>query len=175
MRTKGVCVATLLGWGFFLTGGLIYGQVQSRASLRQLTRPAGYIFAGRVQAVRYVPPTARSQVATMQITFRIEQGLKGVRTGKTFTIREWVGAWNAGARYRVGERMALFLYPPSRLGLTSPVGGERGRFVLDRRGQVLLGMERAELFSEMSGRQHGARDRVRLREFVSGVRRAEEK
>jgi hypothetical protein len=111
----------------------------------------------------------------MQITFRIEQGLKGVRTGKTFTIREWVGAWNAGARYRVGERMALFLYPPSRLGLTSPVGGERGRFVLDRRGQVLLGMERAELFSEMSGRQHGARDRVRLREFVSGVRRAEEK
>lgn len=173
MRTKRVWVAAFLGWGFLLTGGLTYGQMQSRASLRQLTRPAGYIFAGRVQAVRYVPPTARSQVATIQITFRVEQGLKGVRSGRTFIMREWAGASDAGRRYRAGERMVLFLYPTSKLGLTSPVGGERGRFVLDRRGQVLLGMERAELFHETSER--GARDRIRLREFMRGVRAAEEK
>jgi hypothetical protein len=34
-----------------------------------------------------------------------------------------------------GEHILLFLYPPSRLGLTSPVGGSRGQVALDQTGE----------------------------------------
>jgi hypothetical protein len=111
----------------------------------------------------------------MRITFLVEQGLKGVRTGKTFTMRQWAGAWDAGEKYRVGERLVLFLYPASRLGLTSTVAGQRGRFTLDGRGQVLLGMERRALLDDLrlrSGRLREDRDRIGLRDFLRGVRLA---
>ena len=111
----------------------------------------------------------------MRITFQVEQGLKGVPSGRTFTIRQWAGMWNDNLRYKAGDRVVLFLYPPSKLGLTSPVGGARGKFVLDQHGQVLLGMERAELLRELSSRTRLVRDRIRLRDFMRGVREAEEK
>jgi hypothetical protein len=95
-----------------------------------------------------------------------------VRSGRELVIRQWAGLWNAGERYRTGERVLLFLYPASKLGLTSPVGGARGRFSLDRNDQVLLGVERAALFSDQV--QRPRRDRIPLREFVRGVRRIEE-
>jgi len=44
--------------------------------------------------------------------------------------------WSFGLRYRRGERALLFLYPPSRLGLTSWVGGPLGRFAVDSTGSV---------------------------------------
>jgi hypothetical protein len=40
---------------------------------------------------------------------------------------------------RRGEHLLIFLYPPSRLGLTSPVGGWRGQIELDAGGQNVLG------------------------------------
>jgi len=36
-----------------------------------------------------------------------------------------------------GERVLIFLYPPSRLGLTSPVGGRQGQVVLNARGELI--------------------------------------
>jgi hypothetical protein len=38
---------------------------------------------------------------------------------------------------RGGQRLLIFLYPPSRLGLTSPVGGPLGQVVLDSRGEIV--------------------------------------
>lgn len=58
--------------------------------------------------------------------------------GKTLTINEWAGLWQSGERYRVGEQVLLFLYPPSKLGLTSPVGGGMGRFSVNRGGELVL-------------------------------------
>jgi len=46
--------------------------------------------------------------------------------------------WTTGERYRVGEHVFLFLYPPSKLGLTSPVAGSMGRFAVDSRNMVAL-------------------------------------
>jgi hypothetical protein len=40
--------------------------------------------------------------------------------------------------YRVGERLMLFLHAPSKLGLTSPVGGSAGRFAIDQVERILL-------------------------------------
>jgi hypothetical protein len=98
---------------------------------------AGYIFAGTVKNVRRDAPHAGA-VATMEITFHVDKAMRGVHTGESLVIHEWAGLWQAGERYQPGEQLLLFLYPPSKLGLTSAVGGEAGRFKLDERGQVIL-------------------------------------
>jgi hypothetical protein len=103
-----------------------------------LTLKAGYIFSGTVKAVERLAPRANGSVAVMRITFHVDRGLRGTRTGQTLVIHEWAGLWQAGDRYRPGERVMLFLYPPSKLGLTSPVGGASGRFGVDTGGQVVI-------------------------------------
>ena len=46
------------------------------------------------------------------------------------------GAFDAAAPYRPGQRVFLFLYPRSKLGLTSAVGGDAGRFLIDSSGNI---------------------------------------
>ncbi|MGO9650301.1 MAG: hypothetical protein ACLPOO_19890 [Terriglobales bacterium] len=103
-----------------------------------LTLTAGYIFSGTVKAVERLAPRTNGSAAVMRITFYVNQGLRGTRTGQTLVIREWAGLWQSGDRYSPGERVMLFLYPPSKLGLTSPVGGASGRFPVDPGGQVII-------------------------------------
>jgi len=103
-----------------------------------LTATAGYIFSGTVKAVERLAPRTSGSVAVMRITFYIDQGMRGTRSGQTLVIHEWSGLWQAGERYRAGERVMLFLYPPSKLGLTSPIGGASGRFGVDSGGQVIV-------------------------------------
>jgi hypothetical protein len=102
----------------------------------QMAQAAGIIFSGHVTAV------ARSAhgnaVETVSVTFHVEQAIRGVSSGQSLTIAQWMGLWSSGQRYRVGERVLLFLYPPSKLGLTSCVGGSLGRFVVDPLGRVLF-------------------------------------
>lgn len=57
--------------------------------------------------------------------------------GKPFLFTN-AGLWEAGERYRRGERVVLFLYPPSKLGLTSPVEGPSGHLVVDSGGQIVV-------------------------------------
>jgi hypothetical protein len=84
-------------------------------------------------------PFSRGQtVETVAITFHIENAIRGAAPGQDLTVLQWTGLWSAGQRYRVGERVLLFLYPPSKLGLTSCVAGPMGRFTIDPRGRVLL-------------------------------------
>jgi hypothetical protein len=90
---------------------------------------SGYIFDGTVLSVQSAPDDANG-LATVQITFRVEQAIRGTRAGQILTIREWAGLWNSGERYHAGERLLLFLYSPSSLGLTSP--GRRRRRPLRR-------------------------------------------
>jgi len=103
-----------------------------------LTSRAGYIFSGTVKMVERLVPHTKDSVAVMRITFHVDQGIRGARTGQTLVIREWAGLWQVGERYRPGERVMLFLYPASRLGLTSPVGGASGRFPVDPGGRVIV-------------------------------------
>jgi hypothetical protein len=100
-----------------------------------LTLSAGYIFAGTVESIVRATPN-KGAVATVQINFHVDQAMRGVRTGQTLTIREWAGLWASGERYRTGERVLLFLYSPSKLGLTSPVQGSMGRFSIGSDGRV---------------------------------------
>ena len=107
-------------------------------SLSLLTRNSGYIFDGTVLSVERDADIDPGSVATVQITFRVEQAIRGVRNGEVLAIREWAGLWISGDRYRPGERLLLFLYKPSKLGLTSLVGGPLGRFPVDSGGNVIL-------------------------------------
>lgn len=100
-------------------------------------RDSGVIFAGMVLTVQQTTALAAPNIPVTRIRFRVEQAVRGVRAGQIFTLTEWAGLWQNGERYRVGEKDLLFLYPESKLGLTSPVGAI-GRFPVDSRGRVAL-------------------------------------
>jgi len=101
-------------------------------------KTSSYVFAGTVQRIKRTATQGKLTVPVMRITFHVDQAFLGVRRGQTLTIHEWAGLWQEGEQYRPGERVMLFLYPPSRLGLTSPVGGGAGRFRVDSEGNVVL-------------------------------------
>ncbi|MBZ5569077.1 MAG: hypothetical protein LAN64_14655 [Acidobacteriia bacterium] len=104
---------------------------QGAPDLRRLARDAGLIFSGTVTRIEHVAPAARGDIGVVRVTFRVSDALRGATPGEALTISEWDGLWTAGDRYRVGENLLLFLYPPSGdLGLTTPVGGEQGRISL---------------------------------------------
>jgi hypothetical protein len=116
----------------------------STPTLQQLTQKAGYIFSGTVLSVERVQPKSQNEVSTVQITFRVDEAVRGVSARQILTIHEWTGLWDSGDRYRRGEQVLLFLYQPSRLGLTSPVNGNYGRFKLDSSGKIILNAARLQ-------------------------------
>lgn len=145
-----------------------------KPSLIRMTRSSGYIFAGTVTGVAPVKAGRANQVPAVEISFHVDRAVRGVRSGQTLRIREWAGLWRAGERYRVGEKMFLFLYRPSKLGLTSPVGGAMGRLRLDAKGQVALAEELVEaVHSDLAARVRG-RVRLSSRELATRARRAME-
>jgi hypothetical protein len=134
---------------------------------------AGAIFAGTVTAIKRSPVSAKDAVATVAITFHVNRGLRGAVSGQDFTIHQWMGLWNSGQqRYRVGERVLLFLYPASKLGLTSWVSGGLGRFVIDPGGRVLLSPEHISAFR--TDPILGGKPSVSIEDFAWAVRRASE-
>ena len=84
-----------------------------------------------------MPRTDRAS-STVELSFRVDRAIAGVQTGQILTIHEWMGAWSRHRPIRPGDHLLLFLYPPSRLGLTSPVGGSLGQIALDASGQKVL-------------------------------------
>jgi hypothetical protein len=105
--------------------------------LRGLTDAAGTIFSGTVMKIARQPATQGS-IQTVAISFHVEQALRGATPGQDITIKQWLGLWTSGQRYHVGERVLLFLYPPSKLGLTSTVAGPIGRFTVDPLSHILF-------------------------------------
>lgn len=144
-------------------------------SLGLLARHSGLIFSGTAIRVEHLNPAhlnpahlntdVSRAVASTRITFRVQTAIRGVRPGQIIQIREWDGLWNSGERYRLGERVLLFLYPASRLGLTSPVGGRLGRFQVDDAGRVEVPRDPG------SGKRPKP---IELRTFAKEIRRAAE-
>lgn len=59
--------------------------------LHEVTSRAGIIFAGRVISIEPVRIASSEQIASIQINFQVEQGIRGVRAGQTLACREWAG------------------------------------------------------------------------------------
>jgi hypothetical protein len=112
---------------------------------KQLSRRAGMIFAGRVLATAPQPAatdrSALAAVPAVQVSFHVDQAIAGVEQGQILTIHEWAAAWSMHRPVRTGQHILIFLYPPSRLGLTSPVGGSLGQVALDSSGKTVLKLE----------------------------------
>lgn len=121
-----------------------YPPVTGPIGFAQIVHPAGIIFSGTVTAISHGAPEKRAATA---ITFKVDTPFRGVSRGQILTIHEWAGLWSRGERYRLGERVFLFLYRPSKLGLTSPVAGGMGRFQVDSSGRILLGPPHIHLFA----------------------------
>lgn len=140
-----------------------------------LTLRSGYIFAGTVKTVERLSSRTPGSMAVMRITFYVDQGLRGTRTGQMLVIREWAGLWQAGDRYHPGERVMLFLYPPSKLGLTSPVGGDSGRFPVDPSGKVVIEPRKTGLSTRTLPRFSGMGPGEFLRTLLREERNEEER
>lgn len=113
---------------------------------QQLVHSAGVIFSGRVSSVGNEPSVSRNGGACT-ITFQVEHAMRGTLPNQSVTIHEWAGLWNRGEQYRVGERVLLFLYGPSKLGLTSPVAGLMGRFALDSQDRIVMSAAHIAMFA----------------------------
>jgi hypothetical protein len=137
-----------------------------------MTRAAGVIFSGTVTSVSRQAAAAGQAVETVAITFHVENAIRGATAGEDLTISQWIGLWSGGQRYRIGEHVLLFLYPPSKLRLTSCVGGEMGRFRIDASGRVLLSAQHLSAFR--TDPVLGGKSRVRFGDFALAVRRASE-
>src|ERR1700676_584218 len=137
-----------------------------------IARAAGAIFSGTVTAVARRPAHHGQSLETVAITFHIQNAIRGATPGQDLTISQWIGLWSGGQRYRVGERVLFFLYPPSKLGLTSSVGGEMGRFTVDLWGRVLLSAQHLSAFR--ADPVLGGKSRLTLSDFALAVHRASE-
>jgi len=151
-------------------GHIAPGGSPARYALPQLAKAAGTIFSGTVTAIARRHASRGQPIETVAITFHVENAIRGATPGEDFTISQWIGLWSAGQRYRAGDRVLLFLYPPSKLGLSSLVGGAFGRFSLDPGGGVLLSAEQLSAFRKDP--VLGGKSRVRFGDFASAVRRA---
>ena len=146
----------------------------SPIGLPQISSAAGIIFSGRVtfvgRAGGLLTSASGQNTASTVVTFQVEHALRGTKAGEHLTIREWAGLWNGKEHYRVGERVLLFLYPPSKLGLTSPVAGPMGRFAVDSRGRIALNAQNISVLA--ADRAIGGKNLVPYADFFHAVRRA---
>jgi hypothetical protein len=116
---------------------------------KQLSRRAGMIFAGTVLTAatqtaapdRAVPAAAPVATPVVQLRFRVDQAIAGVEQGKILTVHEWAGAGSMHRPMSSAQHILIFLYPLSRLGFTSPVGGSLGQVVLDPSGNIVAKSE----------------------------------
>src|SRR5579863_58196 len=115
-----------------------YPVVPQRPVLSQLVYAAGIIFSGRVTSIGRASSASGHASSSTNVTFEVEHAMRGTSPGESLTIREWASLWTGGEHYRVGEHLLLFLYPPSKLGLTSPVAGALGRFAVDSQGRIVM-------------------------------------
>ena len=169
-------------WVALLAAGLGCPSLASAAgpaplSLTQLTKKAGFIFAGRVLRVEWRAPQP-ARVPVVQITLQVERALRGAHRGQSFTFTQWAGSWEAGPHYRPGQRLLLFLYPLSTTGLTSAVGGRLGQFDVDAAGNIVLRGDQQSLLAPEDDPAPRVRPRppakYRYRDFAGRVRRATE-
>ncbi len=143
-----------------------------RGGFPEIVRASGMIFSATVKKVERRSANAGQAVETVAITLHVEQTIRGATAGEDLTISQWIGLWSSGQRYRIGERVLLFLYPRSKLGLTSCVAGALGRFEVDGAGRVLISAHQLAMLRKDPA--VGGKSRVGIGDFALAVRHADE-
>jgi len=145
--------------------------IRGAPGLQSITNRAGLIFSGTVVLVERVRASRPNQIEAVEISFRVEQPVRGVSSGQILRIREWGGLWIGRPRYQVGQRLMMFLYPPSKLGLTSPVTG-LGNLQVDRQGWLRPSPGQKKVLDEsgMLSRVPVRGGRIAVRDFARILR-----
>ncbi len=101
-------------------------------NLEEITDSADRVFAGVCETIESLEKDPASNLPVVKYTFTVSEAIKGVTTDK-ITFTQWKPtAVDAG--YEIGQKYVIFLYPDSRLGLTSPVGYMQGKFEVEKKG-----------------------------------------
>jgi hypothetical protein len=133
-----LAVVLAMAWAAQAQAQFLYRQV----ALPELSQRAPIIVQGRIVEARYEPHPNYPHVATVLVTLQVEQMLRGPGE-QQFSFRELLlfpQAARGKRGYLAGQRLLLFLPAASRYGLSSPLGGEQGRFHIwrDQRGNELV-------------------------------------
>lgn len=129
----------------FLTFLSLSSLANSRSvNLAEMTSHAGRVVHGRVVEVREGVHPQHQHLAVTWVKVQVVEMLKG-GAAREVTFMQYGNSTNQYVahlpKYSVGEEVVLFLYPESKLGLTSPVGQGQGKFVVQtdtRSGQRVL-------------------------------------
>ena len=108
-----------------------------RINLFEMVRAADRIFWGRcLKAEPGREPSTGLPVTAY--TFEVLRGIKGTDTGKSIRFQQLsrgaIGGIRGLPEFSRGQEILLFLYPDSKLGLTSPVGLVQGMFRVGKGG-----------------------------------------
>jgi len=151
-RLLGLAIVLAMAWAAQAQAQFLYRQV----ALPELSQRAPIIVQGRIVEARYEGHPDYPNLSTVLVTLQVERTLHG-GAAERLTFREFLPGLQArmGKRgYLVGQRLLLFLPEPSRYGLSSPLGGEQGRFHIwrDQRGNELVENEfrNAGLFKNLA-------------------------
>ena len=109
---------------------------KSTLNLESLISQSGMIFSGTVIAVETGTKDRQMNLFMTYYTFRINDGIYGVDSD-TVRIKQYGGEANGKKfypkgipRFEKGEEVLVMLYPPSKIGMTSTVGREQGKFIV---------------------------------------------
>jgi hypothetical protein len=147
----------------------------ARAQIAPLTVPMNLarmvdesenVVLARVTAVRVEPHPQYQNLNTVVVTLEVTEPLKG-SPGAQLVFRQYnpdITDAKSTLGYRVGEEIALMLRKPSAEGLTSPVGFEQGRFLVERDAAgnrtVRNSMDNAALFDGIDAASPGLKARL---------------
>ena len=105
-------------------------------NLEEIIEAAGLIFSGVCTNVENIENDPEANLPVYKYTFKVTDAIKGTGNREFITFKQWQ-ATSKDAGYNIGEKYVLFLYPESKLGLTSPVGFLQGQFNVEIRGFLL--------------------------------------
>ncbi len=154
LRGSARSILLLLALGCFSVSGWANAR---DVNLAEMTSHAGRIIHGRVVDVRASVHPQQPRMAVTLIKLQVIEMLKGGAAHEVTFMQYGTSTQQYVAhlpKYSVGEEVVLFLYPESKLGLTSPVGQGQGKFVVrndSRSGQRVLQNEQlnAALFARL--------------------------
>ena len=134
-------------------------------NLAEMTSHAGRIVHGRVVEVREGSHPQHESIAVTFIKIEVTEMIKGSATREVGFMQYGNNVTQYIAhmpKYSVGEEVVLFLYPESKLGLTSPVGQGQGKFMVRndvRSGQRILTNDRSNhaLFARLDTAKLGSK------------------
>jgi len=166
-------------------------RAQSRpVNLERLVNDAGIIFSGTVVKIVTGEKDLGMDLYTTYYTFAVHEALLGVETD-TVTIKQYGGESGGQSyyppgvpRFERGETVVAFFYPPSKIGMTSAVAKDQGKFVvreLDSSGVRFVenGTGNRNLFSKFRNPDRitrpewvdpGAEGPIEYEPFISSVR-----